>query len=384
MAMGTGWLLYRLTNSSVWVGASYAAIQAPSLVVAPLAGVLADRYDRRHVFAVSLALASAACLLLALLATAGLATPPVVLACTLLMGVTFSAQGTASSSLVPGLVPRTNFPNAVALLGTVRQGAEFVGPTLGSALIVVLRDDAVFYLAALCYFAGIALVLAMRAVEQPKRATSRPVQSLVEGIAYARAIPLLGSIILLVGFHCSLTMTYQGMLPQYADQVLMGNEQTYGHLMTAVGLGAIIGTLLLAAASDRRMYGTYFVVTAVLSGVALMCLGLVHAGVLAYLCALAVGGSQAAFMAISMTFLQENSDDAHLGRVTGVYSFLASGTMALLTYLLGWLAGTVSPAVLMVAFGCIFVVVLVVAARSSATIRLVYRGAHVPQLVQTA
>ena len=374
LALGVGWLLYSLTQSSSWVGASLFTIQAPALLVAPLAGMGADRYDRRLLLAASLTLSVMATATLALLTALHLATPPLVLACTLACGVAFSVQGTVGSALVPGMVPRAQLPNAVALLGTVRQGAEFLGPALGSGLLVAAGPAAVLGLACLCYAAAVALALALR-YHRPTALSSgsiQPFARLWEGVRYIRGVALLGSIIVLVGFHCSLTMTYQGMLPQFAKLDLGGDGQTYGSLMSAVGLGAIVGTLGLASIGDRRWHSRGYLITAAASGAALLALGLLHHPTAAIALAVVVGAAQASFMAISLTFLQEITDDAFLGRVTGVYSFLASGTMAFASWGLGDLADRVAPGALMVGAGGLFVAVVIVALLRSPAFRQLY------------
>jgi len=382
LALGAGWLLFNLTHSSFWVGASFFTIQGPALLFSPLAGVWADRYDRRLLLALALALAAFATGMLALLTLLGLATAGPVLACTLLCGVAFSVQGTAWGSLLPGVVPRDTLPNAVALQGTARQGAEFLGPALASPLLVAAGPSAVFALAACCY--GGAVLLALRIAARrviPLRNSEQPFAPLRDGLRYVLAVPLLGSVVFLVAFHCSLTMTYQGMLPQFAGSLLPGDGKVYGALMTAVGLGAIVGTVTLAAVSNRRWYGAGYVVTAVASGAALLALGRSGSVVVALAAASAVGASQAMFMAISLTFLQQLTADGYLGRVTGLYNFLASGTMAFLSLGLGAFAVTVAPAVLMTITGGGFVLVAM-AMLAAPAFRRLCRGVSAAELAE--
>lgn len=359
LALGVGWLLFNLTHSSFWVGASFFCIQGPALVVSPLAGVWADRYDRLHLLAAALGLAAGATGVLAALTFLGLASLWSVLACTLLCGIAFSIQGTAWGTLLPNVVPRETLPNAIALQGTARQGAEFLGPALASPLLALAGPGAVFLFAGCCY-AG-ALLLALRIRVRRLGATQRwgnPFAPLRAGLRYVRAVPLLGSVVFLVAFHCSLTMTYQGMLPQFAGLMVPGDGKVYGGLMTAVGMGAVIGTLTLAAVSNRRWYGTGYVLTAFASGATLLLLGRSGSVETALVAAFAVGATQSMFMAISLTFLQQLSADAFLGRVTGLYNFLASGTMAFFSWGLGGLANGTAPGMLMTVAGSTFVVVV--------------------------
>jgi len=383
LALGVGWLLFSLTHSSFWVGASFFTIQGPALIVAPLAGVWADRHDRRHLLAFALALAAAATGTLAVLTLLHHAGVLSILACTLTCGIALSIRGTAGSSLVPALVPRDTLPNAVALQGTVQQGAEFIGPLLASPLLVAFGPGAVFGLACLCYAAAIPLSLRIAPRQLPRRfATRYAFGPLLEGVRYLRRSPLLGSIVLLVGFHCSLTMTYQGMLPQFT-QGMMDGGGAYGGTMTMIGLGAIAGTLALAAVSDRRWHSTGYAVTAVASGGMLVLLGLTSNYLVAFALSFAVGAAQATLMALSLTFLQQLTDPAYLGRVTGVYSFLAGGAMAFTSWGFGALAAITSPTAIMVGAGSAFVLVVAVAALRSPAFRRLCRAdalpLHVPE-----
>lgn len=380
LALGVGWLLFNLTHSSVWVGASFFTIQAPALVVAPLAGVWADRHDRRYLLAFALALAAAATGTLAVLTLLHHATVFSVLACTLTCGVAFSVRGTAGSSLVPALVPRDTLPNAVALQGTVQQGAEFIGPLLASPLLVASGPGAVFGLACLCYAAAIPLALRITPRQLPRRIAARhPFAPLIEGVNYLRRSPLLGSIVLLVGFHCSLTMTYQGMLPQFTQGMMMDDAGgAFGGTMTMIGLGAIVGTLALAAVSNRRWHSAGYAITAVASGGMLLLLGLTSNYLVALTLSFAIGAAQATFMALSLTFLQQLTDPAYLGRVTGVYTFLASGAMAFASWGFGALTAITSPTAIMVSAGGAFVVVVAVAALRSPAFRRLCRSDALP------
>lgn len=372
LALGVGWLLYNLTHSSFWVGASFFCIQGPALVIAPLVGVLADRRDRRTLLVLGLALSALATAALAAMATIGVGSPWPVLAATLCCGVAFSIQGTSWSALIPAIVPRRWLANANAWQGTARQGAEFLGPALASPLLATAGPRLVFALASACYVVGLLLVLRIRPRPRPRQAAVRPFTPLLQGLRYVRAQPVLACVVLLVACHCSLTMTYQGMLPQFADELVGGNSDVYGGLMTMVGLGAVVGTLALALFVPRQRLGAAYAASALLSGAALALLGLSHWPFAAFGAAILVGAAQASFMAISLTYLQEVTADAYLGRVTGVYNFLASGTMAFLSWGLASLAGALPAGAVMVLAGSLFVAALAAATLRLASVRQLY------------
>jgi hypothetical protein len=202
---------------------------------------------------------------------------------------------------------------------------------------------------------------------------------LVEGVDYLRRSPLLASLVILVGFHCSLTMTYQGMLPEFTQGMMMDDASgAYGGTMTMIGLGAIVGTLALAAVANRRWHSIGYAVTAVASGAMLLLLGLTSSYSVALALSFAIGAAQATFMALSLTFLQQLTDPAYLGRVTGVYTFLASGAMAIASWGFGALTAITPPPTIMVTAGGAFVLIVAVAALSSPAFRRLCGAGTVP------
>lgn len=373
--MGVGSLLYDLTHASIWIGASMFMVQAPSLVVAPIAGVLADRFDRRFLLTFGLGLASFATGALVALTALGRASPPAVLCCVLLVGTSFGFQGTSSSALVPPAIPRDRLANGIALLGTARQGAEFLGPALAAPLLMGVGPGGVFALACLCYAAATALPLRLGAYPMERgRPYRHPFEPLGEGLRYIAATPLLGTVAVLVALHCGLTMTYQGLLPDYARVSLHRGDDAYGSLMTAVGFGAVAGTLCLAAIAQHRLYPAAYVVTAAASGLALAGLGAAQSLPLALAMAALAGASQAAFMAVSLTLLQELARPAYLGRITGVYNFIASGAMAALSWGFGGVATLTTPSPVMLAGGAAFTCVVAAAALAWPQARSLFRN----------
>ncbi len=397
MMLGAGSVLYSMTHSSFLVGASFFTLQVPVLFISPLAGTWADTRDRRHLLAMSLALACVASGVLTFLSLTHLLTWWAILCATLLLGISSSIQGTASNALLPSLVPSASLPNAVALQGTGRQGAEFLGPLLASPLLVVGGPAAVFGLAFVCNL--MATLLPYRMEQGPKTvyvAPRRPFDPLREGLRYLKRAPVLRFIMLLVALHCSLTMTYQALLPEFvhglmshggatgmagggmAGMTMDGADAAYGMLMTMVGLGAIVGTLTLAAMTTRAAYNMSYVVSALGSGAALLLLGMSPIYPVALVAAFSAGATQAVFMAVSLLFLQERAADAFRGRVTSVYSFFAGGTMAAMSWGSGGMATIIAPGTIMMILGGAFVAFVAFAAYTSAAFQTLSRPVRGP------
>jgi MFS family permease len=357
LTMATGWLMLLLTHSGVWIGAGMFAMQGPALIGAPLAGYIADVGDRRVMLAVSQVITSIALLALAVLVGLNLATPTTVLALALLIGLAFSVQMTGWNALLPSLVPRERIFNAVALQSTAQRGAEFIGPALGSLVLTLAGLPWVFVFCGVAYAAAAFQPLTLPssgsrlARRQGSAAAALPRERRWLGTENRTALILL---LVVVSFHCSMTMAFMGVLPIFAQVALHGNSNTYGSLLSAIGLGSLAATLLGGGLRSARGQGILYGVTTILSGLTLAIVGGTHTVAAAIVAALAVGASQALFMTLSLSFIQERVEDAARGRVSSIYTFSAAGVMSIANWGYGALAGIVAPGLLLGVGGALF------------------------------
>ena len=189
------------------------------------------------------------------------------------------------------------------------------------------------------------------------------------GLRYMRAVPVVWLLIVLVGAHCTLTMAYMGLLPSFVAGTLHGGDGLFGTIMTVVGLGAIVGSLALAAMTSTRQRGPWLLFTCVVSGLSLTLLGLAREPVLATVAAFLVGASQTMAMSVTLAMLQEWAKDEYRGRVTSVYNLLSGGPMALMGWGDGGLADVYPPALVLIASGLAFLVVMAAMAARWADVR---------------
>jgi predicted MFS family arabinose efflux permease len=337
------------------------AMQGPALIGAPLAGYLADFTDRRLLLTWSQVTTAVALFALAALVGLKLATPPNVLALSLLIGLAFSMQMTGWNALLPSLVARERIFNAVALQSTAQRGAEFIGPALGSLLMALAGLPWVFALCGVAYAAAAFQPLALPASDLGLAQRDNGSSSALAGAAPrerrwlgAENRPTLILLLLMVCLHCSVTMAFMGLLPIFAQSTLHGDSNTYGSLLTAIGLGSLTATLLGGGMRNPRWQGVLYGMTTILSGVTLAILGSVHTTVAALAAALAVGASQALFMTLSLSFIQERVEDAARGRTSSVYTFISAGMMSVANWGYGTLAAIFAPGLLLALGGALF------------------------------
>ncbi|MDE3230916.1 MAG: MFS transporter [Chloroflexota bacterium] len=357
LTMAIGWLMLLLTHSGFWTGAGMFAMQGPALIGAPLAGYIADISDRRVMLTVSQVITAIALLALAVIVGMQVVTPMSALALALLIGLAFSVQMTGWNALLPSLVRRDRIFNAVALQSTAQRGAELIGPALGSLVMTLWGLPWVFAFCGATY-----AVAAFQPLALPP---SDPQSTRQRGVA-ASALPqerrwlgaenraILFLLLLVVCLHCSITMAFMGVLPIFAQMALHGDSNTYGALLSAIGLGSLAATLLGGGVRDARWQGALYGATTVLSGVTLAILGSTHAVAAAIGAALVVGASQALFMTLSLSFIQERVQDAARGRVSSVYTFISAGVMSVANWGYGALAAIFAPGLLLMAGGALF------------------------------
>jgi MFS family permease len=380
--------LLQVTHSSFWVGLGLFLTQGPVVLVAPFSGALADRFDRRTLNVASVSASAVTTGLFALLTWLDLMTLPILLALSLLFGMSFVFQMTLRSTLVPSLVPHGRILNAISLFQVGTQGAQFLGPILATPLLVTRGPAAAWLLCSLLY--ATAAVLSMKVGESRvpdgggnwrEPATAR----LVRSLRYLRVRPLAWTAILVVTLHCSLTMAYQGMLPMFVSMDLGAGTSSYGALLTAIGVGAVSGSLLLARLSSERHRPALFMVSLVGSGVGLSVLGLAHDSIVAYVAGFIAGGTQAMFMSVTLALIQSSVGDDFRGRATSLYQMITLTPMAVFGWGMGGLADVVEPRPLMVAGGVLFLVAMALYALRSPWLRGLFRPdgwhhAQVPDL----
>jgi len=370
LILAVGWLLQTQTHSSLWVGASLFGLQGPSLLVAPLAGIVADRFPRTGVLSLALATAGAGSAALAVLAWRHQTSLPAVLGLTLLVGVAAAFQSVSWAALLPNIVGPRALLNGVALQGIARQGSEFVGPALAAPILAVAGPWAVFALCALLWGTAALQPLFMRRTEAGQRLGGRDfLLPFRQGLRYVRAASPLGLLVAVVSLHCCLTMAFMGILPGFLQAHIGGGSAVYGAAMTALGLGAILGALPLTTVRDMRLRGRLYLISGLLSGATLLLFGLMRTEAAALALALTVGASQAMFMALTATAVQERCADAYRGRVSSVYTWVTVGAMATFNWSYGALGTLTDPARIMVATGGVFAIAFAVFVTGSPTMR---------------
>lgn len=338
--VATGWLVYRLTGSSVLLGTVSFVGQAPAFFLGPLAGVLVDRWDRHRTLVVTQIISMVQSLAIAALALSGLITVWHIIVLALVQGVVNTFDMPARQAFVVEMVEsRTDLSNAIALNSSMVNAARLIGPALAGIVIAAAGEAWCFVVDGVSYLAVIASLLAMRFVAAPPATHGRKVtEELREGWCYVAASVPIRSMLLLLGLVSLAGMPYTVLMPVIASEILHGGPNTLGMLMAASGLGALAGAFTLAVRRTVLGLGKRIVVCSALCGLAIMAFGWSTYLWLSLLVLPVIGFAMMQHMAAINTILQTIVDDEKRGRVMAFYSMAFQGMAPFGSLLAGVLA----------------------------------------------
>jgi len=333
-SVAQSWLVYRLTGSALLLGSVGFASQVPVFLFAPLGGIAADRYNRRHiVIATQIASMSLASVLAALTLLHKVQVWHVFVLASCL-GVVNAFDIPGRQSFLVDMVGKDDLMNAIALNSSMFNGARVIGPAIAGILVAKIGEGYCFLGNAVSYIAVIVGLLLMR-VHSPARASmASPLEHMMEGFRFVNRTAPIRALLLLLGLVSLVGMPYVVLMPIFADQILHGGAKGLGILMGATGVGALLGALTLAFRSGVKGLGRLVAWCCAGFGASLAVFALSHIFWVSVVLLLPVGYCMMLQMACSNTLIQVMVPDALRGRVMAVYSMMFMG-MAPIGALLG-------------------------------------------------
>jgi MFS family permease len=323
-SVAQSWLIYQLTGSALLLGAVNFAQQAPMLLLAPLAGALADRLDRRRLIVMTQACLMVLAFTLAGLTLSGLVTVWHIVVLAGLQGAVNAFDMSARQSFVIEMVGRDDMPNAIALNSTMFNGARMVGPAVGGALVALVGEGWCFLVNGISFLAVLVGLLRMTPMRTARR-TREDRGGIATGLAFAARTEPFRSLLLLVALVSLAGMPFTVLLPVFAADVLDAGPEGYGLLMGAIGIGALAGALRLAAQGDGRRLQLAPALATGGFGIALMLFAQAPWFWLAAACLLAVGFGLITETAGTNTLLQSQVPDELRGRIMACYLMCFQG-----------------------------------------------------------
>lgn len=290
LGVAAAWEMTRLASSAM-VALVQTAMMLPLMLVAVPAGAIADMFDRRKIAMIGLGFSTVCGLTLTALSTAGLATPWVLLAFCSLIGAGVALYSPAWQASISEQVPPEHLPAAVSLGSVSYNIARSFGPAVGGVIVLAFGARAAFGVNALFYLPLLgAFFLWNRKHVPPRLPPERLDRAIISGLRYSiHSTPVRTVMIRALTFGL-LSAAASALVPLVARDLLKGNAGTYGLLLGATGVGAVVGALLVSDVRERMPPEKAVRIGMWIVGVCLLAVGLSHSLLLTAL-ALAIGGA---------------------------------------------------------------------------------------------
>jgi len=251
-AVGAAWAMTQMTSSADKVALVQTALMLPVMLISMPAGAIADMYDRRIVALVSLSIALSGATALTVLAWFGMTTPETLLGFCFVVGSGMALFGPAWQSSVTEQVPAETLPSAVALNGISYNIARSFGPAIGGIVVATAGAVAAFAANAVLYIPLLVVLFLWRRTSQPSRLPrERLNRAIVSGVRYIANSPSIKIVLTRTLVTGLIGGSVSALMPLVARDLLHGGAQTYGIMLGAFGMGAVIGALNITEVRKR-------------------------------------------------------------------------------------------------------------------------------------
>jgi predicted MFS family arabinose efflux permease len=353
--LAQSWLVYQLSNSSVYLGLDAFFGQIPIFLFSLFGGVFADRKSRQTLLLMSQVVQLTCAFLLAGLVATGVVRVWHIWCLSFTVGVAQSFGGPAYSALIPTLVKKEDLQNAIALNSIQFNLARVLGPALGGIALAKLGAAWCFTLNGISFIAVIFSLLTIRPRFVPERTGESVIESMRNGIDFLRKREGMGSLVALAFLVTLLSYPLITFLPVMARDVFHGGSNTFTLFLCLSGVGSITGALLVAGSENQMGHAQRSLVVMVLLGILIAAFGLSRNLVLSTALLFGCGAALMVVFALNSSLVQLYVSDAMRGRVMSVYNVAFRGGMPLGSVISGVLIKRTSAPAIMTGNGVLVV-----------------------------
>jgi len=333
------WLVYKLTGSAALLGVFGFASQVPMLFLSSVGGYMGDRYDRQKGVIATQTASMLLAFLLAALTLTHLINKWELIGIAFLVGIVNAFDVPIRQAFFVQMVGREDLPNAIALNSSIFNGARVVGPAIAGFAIALVGEGWCFFLNGLSFLAVIGALLQMRLQRtETKPSTDSPLKSFMQGFRFAMNDGAVRPALLLLSVLSFFGLQYSVFLPIYADTFLRGGARELGLLMSAAGIGAVLGALHFAARTHYKGLARWIAATSTTCALGLMLLGESRRFWPCAIVLFVVGFAATSQMAATNTLIQNRVPDELRSRVMAVYATMFMGVQPLGSLLAGGVA----------------------------------------------
>jgi predicted MFS family arabinose efflux permease len=332
-----GWLIYRLSHSAFLLALDQFLAGIPIFLFSLIGGVVADRTERRKILLISQYIQMVSAGILTVLVGTGTVEVWEILCLSFVSGLAQAFGGPAYQALIPTLVDRDDMPNAIALNSIQFNLAVTVGPALAGITLARLGEKWCFGLNALSFLAPIASLSIISARFLPEKSRESIFGSLKQGIQFIRQQGSMVALIVLAFSMTALSMPMRTYIPVFVKDIFHRGPETYGNLLSLMGVGSIGGSLGVAGLGNISNKGRFALTMLICLGAGISGFSLSKVLPVSYLMLIVVGASMMAVFATVTSLVQLIVTNEMRGRVMSVYNCAFRGGMPMGNLVSGWL-----------------------------------------------
>lgn len=336
-SVAMGWLAYKLSNSPFMLGVVTFAAQSPMFFASPFVGVIADRFEKRRVFATTQALNMLQMAILTILTFTGLITIEILILLSLAGGIVQAVEAPARQSFTIEMVGREDLRQAISYNAMMFNMARTLGPAIGGILVAAFGEAWCFLINTISYAAVIGSLLAMKLERREPIKESDPWEDIKRGFVYVTHHAEIRTAIILSGTTGFFGMSFMALMPAYAGDVLHMGSEALGLTVSAFGLGALVGAAIAGRVGERYLFWLPTIAAAMV-GTTLLFFANVTSLWLALMFIFPAGLSWLLMAVTNNSQIQLLAADEMRGRVMSFYAMGALGLQPLGALLLGYLA----------------------------------------------
>lgn len=321
-----GWLVYTLTQSPFWLGVVSAVSALPVLFLSLYGGFLVDRINRKKLLMITQSSSLILALALGILTLTNLINLPILLVITLLSGIANAIDNPANQAFVVDVVGKEDLPSAVGLNSAIFNSGRVLGPAAAGFLIALVGMGNIFLINAVSFLAILVSLYFIKInIKITKPEKEDPVASIKEGIGYSFSHPLISLLLITAAMGAIFCFSQATIMPVLAEQIFHQGITGLGRLLSATGLGALVGSLVISSLS-KRISTSYFIALGYL-------LFMIFNFAFTYTSSLQMASIYLFFSGLGLTlqfstiyaFMQKLVKDEFRGRVSSIYVLLFIG-----------------------------------------------------------
>jgi MFS family permease len=350
------WLVYKMTNSALMLGIVGFAGQLPMFVVAPFAGVFADRWNRHKMLLLTQSFALLQALLLTILVFLDVVQIWHIIILSIILGLINAFDMPIRQAFVFDMIEdhKEDVGNAIALNSSMVNAARLIGPSIAGILIATVGEGWCFLVNSISFIAVVVSLLRMQIKTKPKPIKDFKIyQQLKEGFSYSFNFAPIKNLILLLALVSLFSTSVTLLAPVIAKDYLKGSADTYGFLIAAYGSGALLGAIYLLNKNNVLGLGRIIALAVTVFGISLIFFGFSRIFFLSSILMFFAGTGMMLQIASTNTLLQTISEENKRGRVMSFYTMAFRGMSPFGSLIAGSLGNSIGAPATLVLSGSI-------------------------------